>query len=267
MLNKVRKFIPVLLMLMMVIPFISVSAKEATVNSQSDLKEALADSDVTSIVLGSNINTTEKINITRPVTIDGQGHTIKYTGTFGSDSSTDNTVWGGIYALQVYKTSATIKDIKLTGANAALLVNGSTVILQGTIDVSGNGFGGIELGQGSGVDTTVKLTIDNNATIVNTTESEDKPTLWVPEDSEEAIVEMNGTTQTIASGEQLSLDELKDLFGTTEPEVQPNPDTQDKVDENPTTGDSIIIFLISGLVGMLIFCVTFKNLRKDIKEL
>ena len=61
------------------------------------------------------------------MTIDGNGYTMKYVGTFGQAGSTDNTTWGGIYWLQVYNTNATIKDIKLTGGNAALLVNGSNV--------------------------------------------------------------------------------------------------------------------------------------------
>ena len=125
----------------------NVNALSKTVKNQEELKSALNNKDIDTIILDSDINTTEKINITRPIYLDGKNHTIKYVGKFGE--SDDFTVWAGIYVLQVYKTTATIKDIKLTGGNAGLLINGSVVKLEGIIDVSGNGFGGIELGKGT----------------------------------------------------------------------------------------------------------------------
>ena len=75
----------------------------STVHTQEELKQALSDTSVSTITLGNDIETTEKINIMRPVTIDGNHHTLRYVGTFGSSGSKDNTVWGGIYLLQVYK--------------------------------------------------------------------------------------------------------------------------------------------------------------------
>ena len=185
------------------------AATSKTVNNQSELKEALNDSSISTIILGSDIETTEKINIMRPVTIDGANHTIKYVGTFGSSNS--NTVWGGIYVLQVYKTEATIKDIKLTGGNAALLINGSTVTLEGKIDVSGNGFGGIELGKGSNVDTAPYLILADNSEIINTTETSDKPTIWVPADTDGAMIEIDGIRFDLEKGEELTLQEINDL--------------------------------------------------------
>ena len=103
----------ILLLVMILIPTFCVSAQTSkTVHNQDELKSALQDSNVATITLANDIETTEKINIMRPVTIDGAGHTMKYVGTFGSSGSKDNTVWGGIYVLQVYKTTATIKNIK-----------------------------------------------------------------------------------------------------------------------------------------------------------
>ena len=234
-------------MLMMIVPIINVQAEARTVNDQEELKAALLDSDVTAITLGSDIETTEKINITRPITIDGNGHTIRYVGTFGADQSPNKTTWGGIYILQVYKTSATIKDIKLTGGNAAILVNGSTLRFEGNIDVSENGFGGIELAQGSGVDETSKLIIADNANIVNKTENANNPTFWVPEDSDDAVIEMNGITKTIESGEELTIAEVEKLFGI----------------DSPKTGDSIIITLLLGLMGIGIFASTYKTIKQN----
>lgn len=99
MLRQLSKVFAVLLVALAIIPISSVSAKSITVNSQSELKDAINDNSITTITLGSNIETTEKINITRPVTIDGNGYTMKYVGTFGKHASTDYTTWGGIYLL------------------------------------------------------------------------------------------------------------------------------------------------------------------------
>ena len=207
---KNKNIVIAFLITLLLIPILTVKADSSvTVKSQDELKQALGNNEVTYITL----ETTEKINITRPVVIDGANHTMKYVGTFGSEKSTDKKVWGGIYLLQVYKTSATIKNIKLTGGNAALLVNGGSVKLEGTIDVSGNGFGGIELGQGKGVTEQVKLTFSDDINLVNSSDSNDAPTLWVPSDSAAAIVEMNGVVKTIESGDELILDIIEELFG------------------------------------------------------
>lgn len=252
--NKVKLFLSTLLLAIMIFPSFIVHAEEVTIHNQSDLKGALAESDVTKIILGNDIETTEKINVTRSVTIDGKGHTIKYVGTFGANNSSDNTVWGGIYVLQFYKTTATLKDIKLTGANAALLINGSKVTLDGKIDVSGNGFGGIELSQGVGVTETVKLILANNANIINTTEKENTPTLWVPEDSDDAYIEHNGIVKTIASGKELTLKEINELF-------------KDPTPSNPKTGDEINLYLISACLGFMslvvITSLIIKNKNKE----
>lgn len=245
MLKQIFQKIFFLSILLSVIPVFNVSAKTVTVSNQDELKNAINDSSVTVINLSNNIETTEKINITRPLTIDGNGYTMKYVGTFGKLGSTDNTVWGGIYLLQVYNTTATIKDIKLTGGNAALLVNGSNVTLEGTIDVSGNGFGGIELGQGSGITTIPHLSLVNDAKIVNTTEAENKPTLWVPADTSKAILEINGVEETLIAGMELTINEIEQLFAPQ---------------ENPDTSDSLLFTILLGICGLLMFMVSFKKI-------
>lgn len=243
--KNLMKHLAVVFALMTLLPVLNVHAESSvTVTNQSELKAALADANVSTIVLGSDIETTEKINILRPVTIDGAGHTMKYVGTFGVGGSTDNTVWGGIYVLQAYRTNVVIRDIKLTGGNGALLVNGATVKLEGTIDVSGNGFGGIELGQGSGVDTTAHLVLDSNTKIINTTETNDRPTLWVPTDSTGAILEMNGIQQMLNPEDELSLSEMMSLFTPQ---------------ENPETSDPIVWYFITGFIGIITLAYTSKK--------
>lgn len=247
MLRQLSKKIALLLVALAIIPISDVSAKSISVSNQTELKNAIEDSSVDTITLESNIETTEKINITRPLTIDGNGYTMKYVGTFGKSGSTDNTTWGGIYLLQVYKTKATIKDIKLTGGNAALLVNGSDVTFEGVIDVSGNGFGGIELGQGSDVNTVPRLSLVNGAKIVNTTEASNRPTLWVPSDTSKAILEINGVEKTLTAGMELTLDEISELF---------------EVKENPDTSDSLVFTISLGLCGLFMFIMSSKKIKE-----
>ncbi len=240
-----KKFWVILLTLF--IPFITVNAESQTVNDEIELKAAIGNEEIDTIIIGKDIDTTSKINITRPLYLDGNNHTLRYTGKFkGGD---DFTVWDGIYVLQVYKTNATIKDIKLTGANAALLINGGNVTFEGTIDVSGNGFGGIELGQGAGVTEIPKLALKNDAEIKNTTEKENAPSLWVPDDTVKGVLEINGVSEDITKGEELSLTEIAEIFDI----------------DNPSTNDLINLYVITAflsLLGITTSLIYLKNYKK-----
>lgn len=132
---------------------------------------------VTTIVLNGDIKTTDRVLITRNVTIDGAGHVIDASAATGTGwgIKNDGSKFGyGLYVVQVYsngdtQVSATLKDIKLTGGDVALLANGSNVTLSGTVDVSGNEFSGIELSKGVAVSTVPSLNLDNTK-LLNTTE-------------------------------------------------------------------------------------------------
>lgn len=221
----------------------NVNALSKTVKNQEELKSALNNKDIDTIILDSDINTTEKINITRPIYLDGKNHTIKYVGKFGE--SDDFTVWAGIYVLQVYKTTATIKDIKLTGGNAGLLINGSVVKLEGIIDVSGNGFGGIELGKGANVNEAPRVDFDSSTELKNSNESKDKPTLWVPDDTTGAVMSIDGVKKDLTAGEELSLNEIDELF---------------EVKVNPETNDSLIFSLLLGISLIVLINIKFKKI-------
>lgn len=240
------KFLLLIILTIALIPALNVNAATSkTVNNEAELKEALNDSNISTIILGSDIETTEKINIMRDVTIDGNNKTIRYIGKFGASQSNDNTVWGGIYVLQIYKCNVTLKDIKLTGGNAGLLINGGHATFEGRIDVSGNGFGGIELGKGSGVTSSPTLTITDNAEIINTTESADKPTLWVPSDTNGAVIEIGNTEFELNAGVELSLDEINELEESI---------------ENPETGDSLILNIIFLSIFVILSSYAFKKI-------
>ncbi len=234
MIKKHTGILVVILMVLAMIPFLKVQALEsATVYNEETLKAAIKNEDIDLIVLSEDIETHEKINITRDLSIDGANHTIKYAGTFKGGS--DNTVWDSIYVLQVYKCEVTIKDIKLTNGNAGLLVNGGRLKLEGKIDLSGNGFGGMELGKGVGVSETPYLEMDKDTDIVNSTESDNKPTMWVPDDTERARVVVDGKDVTFKAGDELLVAEIEEIFDM----------------ENPETGDMFLVFGVVGLLGLI----------------
>ena len=181
-----RRGILALLFTLCFIPF-GVHAESKVVKTQEELVAALENTAVTEIVLGADIETTGKINITRDVTIDGTNedgfYTIRYAGKFfetlDSEGVEDNTIWskkssdgttGAVYVLQVYRCNVTLKNIGLTNGNRALGVNGGTVTLEGIVNVSGNGFHAIEVSSGKDVTETSTLKITDEALIINVTE-------------------------------------------------------------------------------------------------
>ncbi|MBU3146283.1 ice-binding family protein [Clostridium sp. CF012] len=139
----------------------------------TEFKAALANTAIKTINVISSFETTEKIIVSRPVTINGGSKMIKFTG--------DVAGWQGNYVIEVYNTKGVnIDDIKLIGGDAALLVNGSDVTLTGRIDVSGNEYGGIEVSKGTVADLqNSTLTVTETGTLVNVTEAYSLPTIWL----------------------------------------------------------------------------------------
>ena len=295
-----RKFMKVALMVMvglfMLVPMINVKAAEgvAEVKTEQDLVDALLDESIHTITLTDNIETQKKININRPVTIDGNGKTIEYVGTFKGEVY-DNTVWGsgkegdgqGVYVIQVYRTNATIKNITLTGGNAGLSANGATITLIGNIDVSGNGFGGIEMTKGSGV-TELPYIKAGEAVITNTDETTTTPTVWTDnltlDELQSGNVEFETTEDTFAGAAfVISENQMKFYMDETkmpaesddvvvvpitpeEPAEEPTtpPTEQEKVEdttENPETSDGILFLGLLAIVGVAGTALTYKRLH------
>lgn len=131
-----------------VAPAVPASAYEADavvdgavkVSTYADFEQAIEDATVSTINLGGDIDAPGKISILRDVTIDGGGHAIKFDGTIDWKSN----------FLQVYKATATVKNLTVKDGNLAFFVNGGTLNLEGTINMSGN-FGGIGISQGENV--------------------------------------------------------------------------------------------------------------------
>ena len=281
--KKIKISFLAILFTVLCFPYLNVQAETRSVATEEELKNAINAPEVTTIELSEDIDITETIVVSANKTIDGKNHTLKYTGLFKGGSS-DNTVWGnntngrGVYIIQVYNTAATIKDIKLTGGNAGLLINGADVKLEGTIDVSGNGFGGIELGQGSGITSTPKLQL-NNIKIVNTSESANKPTFWIdaPEEvAKEISITVDGKkleTAIVDGKVNVYLEEENSPEYTPEEDVEDEgneniTEDNDKTDEieNPETLDNLIIYFVIVAIGMAVLMYAINRYTKEAEK-
>lgn len=131
------------------------------------------------IKLGASIELTQKVNIFHDVTIDGQGHTIK--------NANPQVGWAGEYALQFYNVNnAVLGNVTFEDFDAAVLVNGSTLTVNGNLTFNNMEFGGIELTQGKNV-TNVPAVKFEEVTVTHDTEDYGVPTLWI--DGTEGTVE------------------------------------------------------------------------------
>ena len=202
--KKLGLFLGLFVCALMIVPFSGVKAANEVVevDTAEELYAALDGENaasVSSVKLTADIKITHKINVTTDKVIDGDGHKIIFAGEF-NDGKQDNTVWGsndaypyngGVYVIQAYNANVTIKNITLTGGNVGLGINGANVTLEGTIDVSGNGFGGIELTKGAAPTLSVPSLTMNNVTLVNSSESKTTPTLWTDNLETEEVENMN----------------------------------------------------------------------------
>ena len=147
------------------------STDVAVVTNEVDLLNAAADKTVRTISVKSNILVSQKIVFSgRNVYIDGNGNKITFSG--------DATGWGGNYVIQAYKNLVTIKNLSITGGDAAIYANGATVKAEGFVDLTGNEFGGVEVSQGAGVVSPASFNA-GDAIIRNNSEVSTKPTVWI----------------------------------------------------------------------------------------
>lgn len=193
---------------------------EEEVGNADDLKSALEDGNYDTIRLTDDIKIPagENLVVANPVTIDGQSHKLSFTGLDNQQNDINDALviaaedvtvkdlavdaglgelkskWKGVYAIQAYDTTGvTLEGVTVFGANRGIYVNSSEVALEGEIDVSGNGFGGIEVSNGQNVEDNPELTVNDGTTIVNNDEAYGKPTVLVDE-----ITALGG--ENVASG-------------------------------------------------------------------
>ena len=176
-------------------PEIVAAQSVATVKNAEELSGAIADTKVKTIELAANITLNTTVTIPANVTLDGNGYTITSkeddysaiilsTGCVLKDVNVESFAtaagWYSNYGVQAYNaTGVVIEDVTIAGFDAALCVNGSDVTLKGTITVSDNEFGGIEVSKGVAAGlTNSKLTIEAGTILVHA-ESDTLTTVWV----------------------------------------------------------------------------------------
>ena len=166
------------------------------ITNYGDLKAALADSSVGYINLapGINITTPEELELSRSdVRINGNDSTITYTGPNAGVSG-----WNGLYVFQAYNvTNVEINSLRVAGADAGILINGSEVTLKGNTHVLNNEFGGVEVSQGTAPHASV-LTLEGNVWDESELETAGKPAVWVI-NGQGSIVQTNLNSQLIAA--------------------------------------------------------------------
>ena len=292
--GKMKKFLVMALVAAFVfVPMVSVNAADDTkeVSTGEEFLAAINDENIKTVELTKDIEITKRGIIKTTKTINGNGHKITYTGEFKNGG--DNTTWGsddsegyGIYVILAWHTDVTISDITLTGGNAGLSANGANVTLNGTVNVSGNGFGGIEVTDGDDDPVLPSLTI--NGTIVNTTESATAPTLWTDGLTDEEVAKVNieykgvqaaayenvkGQVQLFLNAENTPEGQNYDALDANdykpesieEPEEPTTPPTEQEREEdtteNPETSDGILLFVSLAVLGLAGTTLAYKRLH------
>ena len=147
----------------------------ANVTTQTELEAALANSDITTINLINSISVDKSIIIDRSVAINGNNNTMSLTTVTSGNNQVLKTYNGE------EEITVELKDIKLTGANAALIVLDNSKVIATNVDVSGNAWGGIEV---KNVATSSLIATG----ITNTSEEEGHATIWVDETTVEEML-------------------------------------------------------------------------------
>ena len=195
----------------------------ANVSDLQELEAALANEKIRVINITADIESDKTLAVTRPVMLAGQDGTkrISFENKNGMQLVNAGEVtleniklevtgqqegWQGLYALQAYGTTkATLKNVAATGADAAVLVNGAEVTLEGIVDVSGNEFGGIEVAKGVDATTTPKLKGAAENLKNDSEAATGKPTVWIDKVSEltTSVVEVSGLHELAADKDQM----------------------------------------------------------------
>lgn len=166
----------------------AVKADVVTVNTEQELVDAVKSGGPSVIEIGGNITTTSRVNISRSLTINGNGKTIspKFSKTSNSNNAAigisgaastvtinnlivDGSDGSSLHGINVYVSNAVLSDVTiknfkkgtLFSVEYGLIINGSRVIVN-NITTSGNDRG-VNVDRGSGVEITPLLTINGRS--------------------------------------------------------------------------------------------------------
>ena len=170
----------------------------AAVGSQEAFRAAVATGK--DILLTNSFTADTLLVVDQAVTVDGNGFAITSTNSANGGAgggilvaapaalqdlkvvgpNTNAQGWdSGQYGIKLYDAEGvTLENITVEGANAGILVNSASAALKGTITLSGNEFGGIEVSKGGELEKAGSLDL-TGAVLVNSSESLESPTLWI----------------------------------------------------------------------------------------
>ncbi len=174
--------------------------KDVTLTEQVTINKAIT-------LNGGNNTITGKMQKTAAILVTADNATVQNVTVSGPNTNTANsdftTGWdGGEYGIKVYNaTGVTLSNVAVTAANAGILVSSSDVAMTGTITVSGNEFGGIEVSKGSNLAKAGNLTIADSAEIVCTDEK--VPAIWIDGTTASEGVVTGGNYPSINVGTQI----------------------------------------------------------------
>lgn len=188
-----------------------------TVSNENDFDELISDATKTSIEISGPIDMSKETQINHKVNIDGNNQPIStsaegkvFTFLNGAqcdnliiESSADNSKWNSSYGIHFYTANNSLNNATIKGFNAAILINGGELKLNGTINISGNTFGGIEVSKGTVSGLQSSLLDINNAKIINNSEEYGKPTIWIDGITDDIgkVIGANNMTQIIFTKE------------------------------------------------------------------
>lgn len=213
----------------------SIDPSAAQVSSLEELMAALAE-EKPLIVLTGSFTADAQISLPYAVTLNGNGNTITsnhdapeareaagilisadgVTVSGLTVSGPNNTPGGwdsGEYAIKVYDCDGVkLKNITVKDANAGIQINSASVVMEGTITVSGNEWGGIEVAKSSQLEKVSSLDI-RNANLVHASESYSNPVLWVDGNEAGGTVTGAEVLYTVAITESKTLYYVKNVIG------------------------------------------------------
>ena len=173
---------------------------EKGVKNEAELKEALSKlKNGGEILIGKDFEAAGTIIITNAdipsgvweFVINGQGNTIDLKM---PENETESVLY---FDKTDPLVDITLKNIKLTGGNAGIHVDSSCIILDGSVDLSGNTIGGVRV---SGEDeyNAAKITINENARLLQDEKEKDgKPFLWL--DNKDVVAKIFDNSKTLTA--------------------------------------------------------------------
>lgn len=185
-----------------------------------------------SIAIGGNFTTSSQVNITSPLTLDGNGFTLTAAfaktnnsnnsgiGIIGThdvniqDLSVDGTGGTNLHGINIYlSTVVNLDNVSVSHVRTGVLVNGSTVTVNNITTVA-NAWGGINVDLGSGVTDPAVLTV--NGVSHHTETGAD---IWLDDITKDVSVVDTNSQYTYSDNGNFRVYSLKTVLDNNAPEV------------------------------------------------